>query len=94
MTSEELRDDAICKVAHAIMRYDHDDAYVDGVTFRKYLYMATRAFDALGEAGFPVLGPEVTKEMRAASNTWEYTYIPDDAFMAIVHAGDLTRKPE
>jgi hypothetical protein len=59
MTREELRDDAIRKMAHAIMWHDHDGAYVDDIAFRKYLYRATHALDALGKAGFKVFGPTV-----------------------------------
>jgi len=87
MTREELRAKAI-----EVMEDAYEDAlHSDNSTVRDTV---TAAIDGLGLAGFRVLGPEVTKEMRATRDTWDYTYIPDDAFMAMVRAGDLTRKPE
>jgi len=53
---------------------------------------AGAAFDALGAAGFIVLGPKYTEEqLLAGLNSYSE---PLTAFETIAAAGDLARKPE
>ena len=84
MTSAELRAQAIEVMGiagekAALSPNRHDD-------------IMTSALDALGAAGFSVVGPEVTEEMLHA---WRRTFNDTvTAYELMVAAADLTRKPE
>ena len=80
MSHAELRTKAIKVMAEAIWANDR-------------LREAEKALDALGAAGFHVLGPEVTDEIWRANNMLPHNVSKTERFLAMVSAGDLTRKP-
>jgi len=79
MTHEELRAKAIWVIEKAIWA-------------KKHLGNASDALDALGEAGFHVLGPQVSDEMMRAANELPHNTLRSGRFYAMVAAGDLTKK--
>ena len=93
MTGEELRERAI-----DVMEDAYEDAFHAGGTVRDTV---TAALNALGVAGFPVLGPVVTDEMHRVAKqlrdddrakgkptAW------DTIFITMVAVGDLTKRHE
>jgi len=81
-------------MSHAELRTKAIEVIAEGIWANDRLREAEKALDALGAAGFPVLGPEVTEEMEDAAFRL-LSQDPSDKtkFLAMVHAGDLTRKP-
>lgn len=98
MTSrEELRTKAILTLAAANFDYQkpaHARAFSDmPATIRLMLVEKMgAAFDALGDAGFHVLGPEVTEEMGRANGELPHNVGTGGRFVAMARAGDLTKK--
>jgi len=89
MTREEFRTKAL-----DVMEGAYEDALHAGGTVRDTV---TAALDALGAAGFKVVGPEVTREMLDASHMrggYAALFESMALFEAMALAGDLARKPE
>jgi hypothetical protein len=98
MTRDELRAKAIFTLAAANFDYQkpaHARAFSELPAAIRLMLVEkmTAAFDALGAAGFHVLGPEVTEEMSRANGELPHNVGTGGRFVAMARTGDLTRKP-
>ena len=98
MTRDELRAKAIVTLAAANFDYQkpaHARAFSELPAAIRLMLVEkmTAAFDALGAAGFHVLGPEITDDIWRANNMLPHNASKTERFLAMVAAGDLTRKP-
>ena len=93
MTRDEMR----AKAIEVMVESSRGQFCTDGV----WKIVMTEALDALGAAGFKVVGPEVTGEMhiaakrlREADKAKQRPTAWGTIFLAMAKAGDLTREPE